>query len=167
MLRNANGINKIEQVFTERVGGYNPELFIPDGANTAALHLGIKGFRLDVSHEHYHLNWLNISSGGHKRYGYGYTEFLVIPEMADKFIAVSSRIGNLLDKLRVILLSEYFFCYLDDIACVRIVQSKNQRLGEIIHIGLALRVIEHLRINGITICLQDKLYLGRVNNASV
>ena len=85
------------------VGRYDAKLLVPDGAHTASFHLGIERFGFDVTHKHHHFNRLDIRSGGHQRHGDGDTEFLVIAEMTDEFVAVPSRVGYLLDKLIVAL----------------------------------------------------------------
>ena len=126
MLRNPNGIDQIEKVFAMGVGRYDAKLLVSDGAHTASFHLGIERFGFDVTHKHHHFNRLDIRSGGHQRHGDGDTEFLVIAEMTDEFVAVPSRVGYLLDKLIVALRpAEYLLCNLDDIAGVIVIEGEN------------------------------------------
>ena len=79
--------------------------------------------------------------------------------MADEFIAVAGRVRNLLDKLRVILLAENLLGDLDDIAGMGIVEGKDERLGKIVHILIAWRIVEHFRIDSVSVGLQNQLYL--------
>ena len=48
-----------------------------------------------------------------------------------------------------------------------LIQCEYKRFGQIVHIRLALRIGEHFRIYRITISLQNKLYLCRIDNTLV
>ena len=48
-----------------------------------------------------------------------------------------------------------------------IIQSKDECLRQIIHIRFSRRIVEHLSINRIPICLKNQLYLSRIDYASI
>ena len=162
----ANSINQIEQVFTIRIRRNIPQLFIPNRAHSAPLHLSIQRIRLDIAHKHDHFERLDIRTRSNQRYSNSNAEFLVIAELPYQFVAISGRIGNLLHEF-VIVPTENLFCNFDDIACMSIVQRKNERFRQIVHIRFALWIDEHFGIYCIPIGFKNQLYLCRIDYAAI
>ena len=50
---------------------------------------------------------------------------------------------------------------------MNLVERKDKRLGEVVHVGLTLRICEHLRINSITIGLKHQLDLGWIDDTAI
>ena len=152
MFRHTYGIHQIEQVFAESIGCDIAQLFVADGSHATAFHLRVELFRANITHEHHDFKGFDVGTGGYQCNSDGNTEVFIIAELSDQLIAVTSRIRDLLDKCIVIFWSfENLFSDLDDVCCMSIIQRKNERFGQIVHIGLTLRVIEHFGINRIAI----------------
>ena len=170
-LGDTHSIDKEKVILAEGIGSHCSKLFVTNGAHAASLHLNVKRFGLHVTHEHHHFEWFHVGTRSHQRASDGDTEVAVVAELADEFIAVARRIGNLLYISVHIgigtLLSKYLFGYVHDIGGMHLVERKNKRLGKIGKVWLTLWVIEHFRIHGIAICGKNEFYLRGIDYRAV
>ena len=166
MFRHTYSINQIETILAKCVWSDVAQLFITDSTHSTPLHLNIKRKGFYITHKHYYFQWLYICSGSNQRASHCYTEILVVTELAYQFVAITCRIGDFLNK-SVIRSSKHLFSYLHNIGSVDFIKSKYQRLRQIIHIRLTLRVIEEFGINHIPISRKNQLYLCRIDNTPI
>ena len=165
-LGHAYGIYEKEAILAKGIGCDVAQLVVANSAHSATLHLDIKRLGSHIAHEYQHFKRFHIRTRCHQRAGDCYAEFLVVAELTYQLVAVARGVGNLLYKL-VVCPAKHLLCNSHDIVGVDFVQRENERLGQIIHILLTLRVGEHLSIDSIAIGFQHELDLRRIDDAAV
>ena len=163
---NSYSIHKEEVILTKSIRRDVAQLVVADGANTTTLHLNIQRLGSHVAHEYQHFKRLYVCSRSHQRTSDCNTELLVVAELANQLVAVTCGIGYFLYEL-IICPAKHLFSYAHDIVGMNLIQGKDKGLRQIVHDGLTLWVGEHLRINGIAVCLQHQFDLSRIDDAAV
>ena len=142
------------------------QYIIVNGSHTTSLHLDVQWLGSHIAHEDKYFKGLYVSTRCHQRTGDGDTELLVVAELTYQFVAVACGIGYLLHIL-VIRATKHLFGDLYNVGSMVLVEGKDERLWQVIHIRLTLGIRKQLCIDRITIGFKHQFDLGRIDDASV
>ena len=163
-LRHTDRVNDIKEFLALGVWRDCLQLRRRNGAAAASLHLRVKRFRVHVVKENQHFERTHVSPGRHQRHCHGNAKVHVVAKLLDAFVGVPNRIGDLLNKV-IVRPIEDFFCYLHNQLGVCVRQGKNQRFRQIVEIRFTFRI--KLRVDRIFIFLKHFSDLVANDNASV